>query len=86
VVFKEGNSREFKVGAVVSSYRIQQEETIFENQKTPIKVLGNSGIMIAYDIIRVWRDGTYTSEEYVVLKVHNVANPAIQHKLSRYVI
>jgi hypothetical protein len=32
--------------------------------------------MKAYDIIRVWRDGTYTSEEYVVLKVHNAAKPA----------
>lgn len=51
VVFTEPNKYDFKVAAIISGYKFNEEPTYHQNQETEISVRSNTGIIIAYNIV-----------------------------------
>lgn len=50
VIFTEPNKYEYKVAAVISGYRFENEPAYLENEATTLSVRINTGIIIAYSI------------------------------------
>jgi S1-C subfamily serine protease len=50
VVFRETNSKDFKIAGIISAYRYEIENTYLNDNPTPIQIRTNTGIVIAYTI------------------------------------